>query len=117
MSTGMATGEEGQAQISGEEQDNHLRRNKKVRSVPYGLDLDRSIDDGGIKETKGRRKYSFRDLVIGVQRNTLMQDGYEDEDANGSKDDIMEDKEEGPWFIMWMTKEEKKQARKPWKLE
>lgn len=40
----------------------------------------------------------------------------EEDASDGDDDDDYEDDVEGPWIMMGMTKEEKEEARRPWRL-
>lgn len=45
-----------------------------------------------------------------------MVDSIEDEDDFASNDDQVEEDEDEPWFSMGMTRAEKVEARRPWRL-
>lgn len=99
-----------------EEQDNLSRSNKKVKRGSDGPEHGRNQDKGEIGDWDERRKYSFRDSVIGVHGQARMGEGCGKEDEEASDDDAMDDEDDSPWFLVGMTKREKKEARKPWKF-
>lgn len=72
-------------------------------------------DEGHFVE---RRKSSYKKKVMGIGSDAAMEgDGQDREsDASDDDDDDFEDDVEGPWISMGMTKDEKNEVRKPWRL-
>lgn len=60
-----------------------------------------------------RRKSSYRDSVLGANGSARVDERMEGDEGEVSDDDAMEKDEEGTWFAIGMTKEEKREARKP----
>lgn len=101
---------------SDEEVDNLIRNTKKVKTNGQGRRCDRykiEEESGHFEES---RKSSYRDKVMGLD-SEMHVEGL-NLDLNDDAYDVGEwvDDEEGPWFSMGTTKEEKKEARKPWHL-
>lgn len=65
-------------------------------------------EDGHFEE---RRKSSYRDKVMGLDSDMDMEGSDLDLDDDASDDDEWVDDDEGPWFSMGMTEEEKKEAK------
>lgn len=51
--------------------------------------------------------------MIRVQRHAQMEEDCGNKNDEASEDDAMDDEEDGPWFSMGLTKEEKQETRKP----
>lgn len=90
--------------ISVEEQDNLTQCNKKVERGMEAAHHGWSHDEGGRCNTEERRKYSFRELVIGFNKATPMK-AEEDEGEISHDDDAVDDDEEGQWFSLGITEE------------
>lgn len=61
-----------------------------------------------------RRKLSFRVTVMGAGCVNHMDEATEEEVE--SDDDSMIDEDDGLWFSMDMTNEEKRKTNKPWRM-
>lgn len=100
-----------------EEADNLSRSTKKVKTGGPGGDKDRAF---GVEEDvkfEERRKSSYRDKVMGLETDVSMEGNDSDAFGDASDNDVIEDDyQDGPWISLGMTKEEKKQARKPWRF-
>lgn len=66
--------------------------------------------------SEDRRKSSYKDKVMGMSFDTEMDEAIEEElDGDVSDDDQVVEDNDGPWFSMGMSKEEKIKARRPWR--
>lgn len=62
----------------------------KVKRTPDSMRDDRSTGEMMTEDKEGRRKHSFRDSELEGIRDTPMQDGCGDEEAEEFDDDAME---------------------------
>lgn len=61
------------------------------------------------------QRLSYRDTQQGKSDKAYMEiDSYK-EDSDASDDDSTKEEEEGPWFTIGMSKQEKFLTRKPWR--
>lgn len=93
------------------------RSTKKVKTSDVEINLRRSTgedEDGYLEE---RRKSLYRDKMMGLDSDTIMEGEDLDLEGNISEDDDEYEKGgEGPWFSMGMTKKEKIEAIKQCRL-
>lgn len=62
-----------------------------------------------------RQKSSYRDTVMGINQDTQMEEKDLESKGEILVDDTLKKDDAGPWFSMGMSKEEKYEARKPWR--
>lgn len=97
---------------SEEDVDNLIRITKKVKTSGQEIRCDHDKieeEDGHFEES---RKPSYGDKVIGLDSDMDIEGWDLDPDGDAFDDDEWVD-DGGPWFSVDMTKEEKKEARKP----
>lgn len=101
---------------SDEEADNLLRSTKKVRTD--GMEGNSKRGAGGNEEGnfEERCKSSYKEKVLDMNFDVVMEGDEVDLEGEVSDDDKSEYDEEDPWFSIGMTKEEKLEARRPWRL-
>lgn len=72
------------------------------------------MGDSSPSRSEDRRKSSYLDKVLGTNMDTKMD---EVDEGAVSEDDLMEDEDEGPWFSMGMSREEKIQGAQAMEME
>lgn len=70
-------------------------------------------EEGNFEE---RQKSSYKDKVMGMGADVVMEDEDADLYGDASDDDEIYEDDDGPWISLGMTKEEKIEAMKPWRL-
>lgn len=76
-------------------------------------------DTGDIQEDEGpshmdqRRKLSFKDTLLGENKDIQMEESGELFDEDSSDDETTEEDANGPWLTSRLTKEKRKAMRKP----
>lgn len=112
-------------QASKEEKENLAWSTKKIKWVSEVSTANRETEQEDRECMEGhkkycdrevRRKYSVKESLIGTCSNVRMEEDAEKEDGEISDDDIEEECEDKHWFSRGMTKEEKHEARRPWRL-
>lgn len=73
----------------------------------------KSLEEDGRSDFDARHKSSYKKKVMGINQDTQMDDNEINLDGEVSNDDILEEKENGPWFSIGMSKQEKIKAGKP----
>lgn len=79
------------------------------------MDLPPNEDRAMSKSAAGGSKVSYRDSVFGSRARVVMDEDGSMEDGDISDDDQIEESNEGTWFGIGMTREEKIEARRPWR--
>lgn len=101
-----------------EEHDNLARSTKKIKMVE-GDTNNPSFESHNEhdKFSDCRRKSSYKEKVMGSTLDTEMGDVEGDEvEDNVCDDDEVQEDDTGPWFSMGTIKQEKIDARWPWKM-
>lgn len=80
------------------------------------MDYGTAVGESESNHTEKRRKSSYRDTVIRMNRDTLMEEEHLASEGDVSADDVLDEEDEGQWFSMGMSKAERKETRKPWHL-
>lgn len=85
---------------------------KKVKAGRSGSAEDRAFEVEEDGKFEKRRKSSYRNKMMGLNMDVLLEDDDADlvRDVSGD-DEIEDDDQEGSWISMGITKEEKKEAR------
>lgn len=103
-------------QLSEQEEDNLKSSNNMNKQGEVG--------DGSISQTESARATSPRsmetqscnDNVKVALNKDLMDEALADEHGEVSNDDLLDKDSNGPWFSIGMSRSEKIEARRPWRM-